>query len=233
MTGVAIRRASARGTRVSLTTLVAALCLALALLASGCGDGTARNAREPKATYPVEVTAVRFPTKQAVARDTALVLVVRNAGTRTIPNVAVTLDSFYYTSTYPNLASNKRPVWIVNRGPGPVPQIPVNTEEVNSPGGAETAFVNTWALGRLAPGKSQRFVWMVTPVKSGIHTVHYTVAADLDGKARARLAGGGLVTGSLVASIAPRPPKTHVNPQTGEIAAGPNPVSAGAVGASP
>ena len=100
---------------------------------------------------------------------------------------------------------------------------PVQTEEVNPPGGGETAFVNTWALGALAPHASRFFIWHVTPVKAGVHTVHYTVAAGLDGKSLARLAGGGLATGSLIASIAPAPPRTHVNPETGEVEAGPHP----------
>jgi hypothetical protein len=99
----------------------------------------------------------------------------------------------------------------------------VYTQEVNPPGGAETAFVNTWALGALAPGASRSFVWRVTPIKAGVHAVHYTVAAGLDGKSRARLASGGLPTGMFVAQIAPKPPATHVNPETGRIVAGPNP----------
>lgn len=204
------------------TVPVAACGVVLGVLVSGCG-GAQRNAHETKAAYTVEVLHTRFPAKQAIARDTRLALVVRNPGTRTIPNVAVTLDSFYYTSTYPHLSSNKRPVWIVNTGPGAVPARPVHSEEVTPPGGGETAFVNTWALGALAPGKSTEFVWKVTPVKAGVHTVHYTVAAGLDGNARARLAGGGPVTGSFVAQIAPKPPAMHVNPETGQVVAGANP----------
>ncbi len=200
-----------------------AVCgVALGVLASGCG-GAQRNAHEAKATYTVEVLHARFPAKQAIARDEKLALIVRNAGTQTIPNVAVTLNSFYYTSTYPHLSSSKRPVWIVNTGPGAVATRPVQSQEVNPPGGGETAFVNTWALGALAPGKSRRFVWRVTPVKAGVHTVRYTVAAALDGNARARLAGGGLATGTFVAQIAPKPPATHVDPETGQVVPGPNP----------
>jgi hypothetical protein len=195
----------------------------LAALTSGCG-GAQRNAHEVAATYPVEILTARFPARQAIARDERFTLVVRNAGVRTIPNIAVTLDSFYYTSTYPKLAVSKRPVWIVNTGPGKVATSPpIQTEEVNPPGGGETAFVNTWALGALAPHAIRSFIWHVTPVKAGLHTVHYTVAAGLDGKARARLVGGGLATGSLIASIAPAPPRTHVNPETGEIEPGPHP----------
>jgi hypothetical protein len=197
----------------------------LAALTSGCGSAQ-RNAHEVAATYPVEILRARFPVKQAIARDERFTLVVRNAGVRTIPNIAVTLDSFYYTSTYPKRAVNKRPVWIVNTGPGRVATSPpIQTEEVNPPGGGETAFVNTWALGALAPHAIRTYIWHVTPVKAGIHIVHYTVAAGLDGKALARLIGGGLATGSLTALIAPVPPRTHVNPETGLIAPGPNPAS--------
>jgi hypothetical protein len=198
----------------------------LGALASGCG-GSERNAHEPKGLYTVEVLRAHFPARQQVAHDTRLALIVRNAGTQTIPNVAVTLDSFYYTSAYPKLSSSKRPVWIVNTGPGlTVSRPPVQTEEVNPPGGGETAFVNTWALGALAPHKSRVFVWRVTPVKAGLHTVHYTVSAGLDGKAQTRLAGGGRPVGAFVAAIAPKPTATHVNPETGRIVAGPNPAPA-------
>lgn len=212
---------------------LAACAGAVALLAAGCG-GSERNAKESKGSYAVEVVRASFPHKQAVARDTRLELVVRNASSHTMPNVAVTLDSFYYTSTYPRLANDKRPVWIVNTGPGRVAKNPgVESEEVNPPGGAETAFVNTWALGPLAAGRDARFVWHVTPVRSGRHTVHYAVAVGLDGKAVATLPGGGRPTGQLVAQIAPKPPRTHVNPETGQIAAGSNPVARGEVGAIP
>ena len=200
----------------------AACGVMLGVLASGCG-GTQRDAHEAKGTYTVEVLRARFPAKQAIARDAKLALIVRNAGAQTIPDVAVTVDSFYYTSTYPKLSSRKRPVWIVNTGPGAVPTRPVYTNEVNPPGGGETAYVNTWALGVLAPHASRRFVWRVTPVKAGLHTVHYAVSAGLDGRALARLAGGGPATGRFVASIAPAPPATHVNPETGRVVPGPNP----------
>ena len=185
----------------------------------------AQCARSQRRLYRRSPEGRHFPAKQQIAHDTRLALIVRNAGAKTIPNVAVTLDSFYYTSTYPKLSSKKRPVWIVNTGPGAIATAPpVRTVEVNPPGGGETAYVNTWALGALAPGRSKRFVWKVTPVKAGLHAVHYVVAAGLDGKAVARLAGGGRPVGRFVASIAPKPRATHVNPETGRIAPGPNPV---------
>ncbi len=86
-----------------------AVCGALiGVLASGCGEAT-RNARETSGTYTVEIVKARFPAKQAIARDTKLALVVRNSGTATIPNVAVTLDSLSYASKYLHLSANQRP----------------------------------------------------------------------------------------------------------------------------
>jgi hypothetical protein len=210
----------------------AACGVALAMLASGCG-GAEHDAHEPKSVYRMEVVGAKFPPKQAIASDERLALVVRNSGAHTIPNVAISLNSLNYTSDYPHLAVDKRPVWIVNRAPGAVPTVRVLSEEVYPPGGSETAYVNTWALGPLAPGASKSFVWNVTPVKAGVHTVYYRVAAGLDGKARAQLANGAPVIGKFVASIAPRPPHTHVDPYTGEIAEGTFPASKTPVGAVP
>ncbi len=201
-----------------------AVCGALmGVLVSGCGEAT-RNARETAATYKVEIVKARFSAKQEIARDTKLALVVRNSGSATIPNVAVTLDSLSYASNYPHLSANQRPVWVVNTGPGAVSARPVESEQVNPPGGGETAYVSTWALGALAPGTSKAFVWKVTPVKAGVHKVRYAVSAGLDGKALARLEGGGLAAGKFVVAVAPAPPPTHVNPETGRVVPGRNPV---------
>lgn len=210
----------------------AACGVALAMLASGCG-GTEHNAHESKGVYRMEVVRAKFPPKQAIASDERLALVVHNSGTQTIPNVAISLNSLSYTSDFPHLAVDKRPDWIVNSAPGLVPTVRVLSEEIYPAGGSETAYVNTWALGPLAPGASKIFAWHVTPVKAGVHTVYYRVAAGLDGKARAQLADGGPVAGKFVVAVAPRPPHTHVNPDTGEIAEGTFPASKTPVGAAP
>jgi hypothetical protein len=193
------------------------------LIALGCGGGARQDAREPEGTFTLAVVHAAFPRLQSIARPTGLVLVVRNTGTRTAPNVAVTLDSFYYTSHFPELAANKRPVWVVERGPGAIPSPPVESEAVSPPGGGQTAYVNTWALGPLAPGDARAFVWHVVPVKAGVHTVHYAVAAGLAGRAKALSVSGGPVHGHFTASIAAVPPARHVNPNTGQVAPGPYP----------
>jgi hypothetical protein len=192
---------------------------------SGCGGGARQDVHEPAGAFPMQVLDASFPAHQSIARPTRLQLQVRNTGTRTVPNVAVTLDSLYYTEHYPELAANKRPVWVVEEGPGPIPARPVESQAISPPGGGQTVYVNTWALGPLAPGATQTFRWRVVPVKVGLHTVHFTVAAGLAGKAKAQLTAGGPVQGQLTASIAPAPPATHVDPSTGRVVAGTFPLT--------
>jgi hypothetical protein len=197
------------------------------LIVSGCGSGAEQIKGEPKASFTLQVLRASFPAKQSIARTTALELRLRNASTKTVPNVAVTLDSLQYTEHYPELSASKRPVWVVERGPGAIAKPPVQSEEVASPGGGETAYVNTWALGAIRPRAVATFRWIVTPVKSGEHVVHYTVAADLGGNAKAQLPSGAPVTGRLVADIAPAPPSRHVNPNTGHVEPGRYPTAPG------
>jgi hypothetical protein len=191
-----------------------------AVLASGCGGGTRQSAGEPTRSFEMKVVRASFPAKQAVARPTKLELQVRNTGSRTVPNVAVTLDSLAYTEKFAELAANKRPIWAVEQGPGAIAKPPVESQEVSPPGGGQTAYVNTWALGPLAPGKTQTFRWLVVPVKPGAHTVTFTVAAGLAGRALARLASGAPVQGRLAVTVAPAPATTHVDPRTGRVLTG-------------
>jgi hypothetical protein len=212
--------------------ILIACCASGALLAAGCGEAQ-RDAKEPKGSYQVEVLSARFPTHQAIARDTALEIAVRNTGTGTIPNVAVTVDSLSYISNYPNLADRRRPTWVINRGPGPSSDPPPESEQVNQPGGGQTTFVNTWALGALAPGAAKTFVWRVTPVVAGTHTISYRVAAGLDGRSVAHTAAGGAPAGRLTVHVAPKPPSTHFNPDTGEVVPGVPSIPAGPLPAAP
>jgi hypothetical protein len=214
------RRAGGIGPR--WTAALALACAGCALLASGCGGGTRQDAHEAAGTFQLKVLRASFPAKQAVARPTKLELQVSNTGSRTVPNVAVTLDSLNYTEHFPELAANKRPVWAIERGPGAIASPPVESQEVSPPGGGQTVYVNTWALGRLAPGATQSFVWSVVPVKPGAHTVHFTVAAGLAGKARAvaDLSTGAAVQGTFAVTVAPAPATTHVDPNTGRVVVG-------------
>jgi hypothetical protein len=202
--------------------LAAASC---AVLVVGCGSTSRQDAGELAGTFAMQVLHPSFPTAQSIARQAELVLPVRNTGSRTVPNVAVTIDSFDYTSSYPQLAADKRPVWVIERGPGTIASPPVESEQVSPPGGGQTAYVNTWALGALAPGATRTFVWRVVPVKSGSYTVHYTIAAGLAGKAKAQLSSGGPVRGQFAVYVKPAPPAMHVNPKTGRVELGQYPTS--------
>jgi hypothetical protein len=199
-----------------------------ALLASGCGggshSGSAQTHAEGPHTYEIEVLNLTFKPAQRVGRPASMRIEVLNADTQTIPDIAVTLDSFYYTERYPELAANKRPIWVVERGPGARAKPPVQTQEVSQPGGAQTVYVNTWALGPLAHNGTRTFTWHVVPVKAGVWTVHYRLAAGLAGKARAQLPAGGPVQGQLTASVGGIPPSTHVDPTTGRVLPGTYPL---------
>jgi len=197
---------------------------ALAAAAAG-GCGAARQDKgEPKRSYTMKVVSARFSARQAVARLADFELAIENAGAGTAPNVAVSLDSFYYNENYPHLASNRRPIWVVEKGPGPAPKSFVETQSVTQPGGSQTAYVSTWALGPLAPGRVRVFKWRVAPVKAGRHTVRYTVAAGLAGRAKAQLTSGSPARGQLVADVAPAPPSVHVDPETGRVVEGARPL---------
>jgi hypothetical protein len=207
-------------------TAASALALSLCALAvAGCGASAQQDAREPAGTFAMKVLHASFPSAQSIARPTRFALEVENAGPNIVPNVAVTIDSFDYTSSYPELAADKRPVWAIEQGPGTVASPPVESEQISPPGGGQTAYVNTWALGALAPGKTRTFAWRVVPVKAGSYTVHYTIAAGLSGKAKARLTTGAPVQGQFAVDIASAPKLTHVNPATGRVEVGQFPAS--------
>jgi len=208
-----------RSCAAARTSALAAIVLG-GLLLTGCGGGTRQDSGEPDATYTVAIAHASFPAIQAIARPVTMTLQVRSTSTATIPNIAITVDSFSYTSNYPGLADNKRPIWVIEQGPGAISTRPVQSQAISPPGGGQTAYVNTWALGSLPPGHARTFTWRVTPVKPGIYTVHYTIAAGLSGKAKARLAGGAIPHGRFIAAITPRPPAKHIDPNTGLLVPG-------------
>jgi hypothetical protein len=183
----------------------AAPVAALALLgAAACGGGPRQDAAEKAATYRVAIVRSSFPRQQRLAQPARLVVEVRNTGRETMPNVAVTVDSFSTRSDQAGLADAERPVWIVDRPPE----------------GSTTAYVNTWALGPLLAGETKRFVWRVTPVQTGTHRIRYRVAAGLGGRAKAVLAGNRVPERELAVRITSRPAPARVNPETGAVERG-------------
>jgi hypothetical protein len=184
--------------------LACRLCLVVslgALALTGCGGGERQDANEPSGTFQVAVVRASFPTKQHLAQPERFVIAVRNTGHEDVPNVAVTVSSFAERSEQAGLADPERAVWIID----------------SSPSGGDTAYVNTWALGRLAPGQTKRFVWRVTAVQAGTHTVKWQVAAGLNGKAKATLSGNRAPAGSVTVDVSKKPAQAHVDPETGKV----------------
>ncbi|HEX2087627.1 MAG TPA: hypothetical protein VHF89_18225 [Solirubrobacteraceae bacterium] len=173
-----------------------------ALAVSGCGgDSKRQDEDEPSGRFTVDVVSAEFPAQQRLAEKVSLRLRVRNADSKAVPNVAVTVSGFQRRSEQPGLADPSRPVWIIDEAPR----------------GGVTAYTDTWALGRLDAGEEREFRWDVTPVKSGRYEVRYRVAAGLDGKAVAQTADGQSPRGSFDVSISREPDQARVDPDTGEV----------------
>jgi hypothetical protein len=175
--------------------------LSAALLA-GCG-GSRQDANEPSGDFKVSVTRATFPAQQTLAQDAKLRIVVRNTDHRTLPNVAVTVETkpragaaplaFGVADTDPRLADPAKPVWVVDHGPI----------------GGTTAMTNTWALGAMSPGQTKTFEWQVTAVKAGTYDIAYRVSPGLFGKARA--AQGSNVNGAFRVNISDKPVPARVD----------------------
>ncbi len=175
--------------------LLAVAIPATVLVAVGCGGGGPRqDANEPSGNFKVQVVEAKFANKQSLAKRSTMIITVKNVDTKTIPNVAVTVKSFDQTRNDPSLADPRRPQFVVNTGPS----------------GGDTAYVGTSALGPLKPGDTKTFKWDVTAVVAGKYTLKYAVAAGLNGKARAVLAGGGKPSGEFTGSISAKAPQAKV-----------------------
>ncbi|MGC1800853.1 MAG: hypothetical protein WA701_10750 [Solirubrobacterales bacterium] len=210
------------------------------LLAAGiasCG-GTRQDANEPSGDFPVQIVSADFPSRQQLAQNTNLTLAVANSGDKTIPNLAITIftasnenpgadettttgttgtgttsttndlptvqGSFSVRSPQQGLAIPFRPVWILETG---YPKLEGETASA----GAEAAQTDTYAFGALPPHQTKSIVWNVTAVQGGTYTVHYRVAAGLEGKAKALTANGSIPEGEFVVRISTAPPQTRVN----------------------
>ena len=138
---------------------------ALAALA-GCGGGERQDENEPEGDFKVEVVKASFPSDQKLAKRSELVIVVRNADTKQIPNIAVTMNGLDYRKDDPELADQRRPQFVVN---GKFKKFGnIEDAQAITPGGVENpTYVNTWSLGPLEPGESKEFKWDVTAVVAG------------------------------------------------------------------
>ena len=189
----AVGTSSSASRRGALAALLAAALSGV----SGCGgSGERQDANEPAGDYPVEITQVKFPPRQGYGETSRLVISVRNTGQEQVPNIAMTINGFYYRTKQPGVADPARPVWILNLPPA----------------NGQTAMVNTWALGALDPGRTATFVWNLTAVKAGNHRLDYRAAAGLNGKARAVTDSGGVPAGTIAVRVTPKPRRSYVLP---------------------
>jgi hypothetical protein len=174
-----------------------------------CGSQPRQDENEATGTFPVTVEA-SFPGKQKLAQRSKLVINVRNTGSKTIPNIAVTVNGFGIKEKQEGLADNRRPVFAINGVPKELGGFPESKDA--TPQGGETNYVDTWALGPLKSGRSRSFRWSVTAVRAGPYRLRYVVSAGLDGKAKAEDDdGGGTPTGSFRGTISDAAPETRVS----------------------
>jgi hypothetical protein len=212
----------------------------IAIGVASCGGGGRQDADEPEGDFPVQIVSADFPSKQQLAKNTNLTLSVANTGDKSIPDLAITIftssnastsasgssttgtttggtttsaasqdlpqaqGSFSVRSEQEGLAIPFRPVWILEEG---FPKLAGQTASA----GAEAAQTDTYSFGSLAPNQTRAMVWNVTPVQAGTYTVHYRVAAGLQGKAKAVTADGSVPEGEFVVRISSAPPQTRVN----------------------
>jgi hypothetical protein len=208
----------------------------VAVVVASCG-GERQDANEPEGDFPVQIVSANFPSKQKLAENTNLTLSVENTGDKAIPDLAITIftssdastseptssstgttstgtgttqelptvqGSFSVRSEQQGLAIPFRPVWILEEG---FPKLAGQTASA----GAEAAQTDTFSFGTLAANQTRAMVWNVTPVQAGTYTVHYRVAAGLQGKAKAVTGDGSVPEGEFVVRISSAPPQTRVN----------------------
>jgi hypothetical protein len=219
--------------------LLLALC---SIGVAACGGGERQDEDEPEGEFPVEVVNASFASKQRLAETSDLTLSVANTGDEEIPDLAITIwtdaeaapgvetdgtdtgttgtetgeesgptaqGSFSVLSQQPDLAIPSRPVWILEQG---FPKLAGETASA----GAEAAQTDTFSFGQLDPNESREIVWRLTPVQPGTYTVHYRIAAGLQGNAVAVTDDGSIPEGEFVVVISDVPPQTRVN-DAGEV----------------
>ena len=101
---------------------------------------------------------------------------------------------------------------MIEQGPGEVPEPPVQSEAVSPPGGGQTAYVNTWALGPLAPGADADSCGASYPSSPAGAPFTTRSPPDWPGRPR-RVPPAGGPCGAFTVAIAPAPPATHVDPE--------------------
>lgn len=198
----------------------AALAVALAMSIAACGGDSSSDANEAAGRYPVKVTSAEFPTSQNLGQTSLMRLGIRNVGSKTIPTLIVNISiagkegqtstlPFTIHDPQPGLAQPDRPVWVLSAR---YPRFAGSSE----PAGAEASNQKTYDFGPLKPGATANLVWKLSAVKSGRHTLLYSIDAGLSGTAKAETAGGVKPGGSFTVRISTTPYGTEVT-DSGEV----------------
>src|SRR5579875_500020 len=195
------------------STMIAALA---ALVLVGCGAAQRQDASAPSGNFPVQITSASFPSSQRLSEHTHLILSIRNAGRRPIPDLTVTICNvtcrfpapvgegtsvapFAQYFNIPGVAWHSRPVWVVDQPPGGDGY----SAAEGGAGGDATADANSWQRGApLAPGATATFDWAVTAVAPGRFVVAWEVAADQC---------GSTPCGTFAVTISNAPAQSYVN----------------------
>ena len=190
--------------------VLAAAGLASAILGAGCGDER-QDAGAPSGEFSLDVVDASFPAKQRIAESSTLKLEVENTGARSVPQLAVTVETepaqegqapvaFGQAVDDPALADSARPVWIVDEGPR----------------GGDSAYTNTWAIGPLAAGASRTVEWEVTAAQAGRYRVSWRLAPALEGDVTL---ADGKTEGEFAVTISDEPVPARVG-DDGEVVRG-------------
>jgi hypothetical protein len=177
--------------RPATTTLTTLALLTGAFGLSACG-GDRKDVEDASGGRAFAVSAqASFPTSQRLANAEELKITVRNTDSRAIPDVGVVLEGLNRTISVADngagrTADPRRPIWIVDAPPT----------------GGTTAYVGTWALGRLEPNASKTFTWELTPSVANRHTLKWRVVGALDENGPVRASGGGATSGSFDVDVA-------------------------------
>ena len=201
---------------------------------AGCGGGTRQDEDEPKGEFPVEVVRAEFPEEQKLAKDSKMEIVVRNAGSKEIPVISVTVEcprsprqgqesagsggspsgagsqggGFNYRTTFPGVADPSRPQFVVNTIPTRTPR---NYDRGRlDPLERSSAYVSTFPLGKLGPNREATFTWSVTAVKAGPYRICWKVNAGLDGKAKAVPFQGTPINGQFTGTVSNVAPDARI-----------------------
>lgn len=220
-----------RGPGAGIAIGIAAVALATGL--ASCGGGQRQDATGPSGSFPVQVTKAKFANHQKLADSNYLQLAIQNAGSQTVPNLTVTINtvaegqpnlkspsystgsgqgSFNIRVDEPHLAFPYRPVWILEEDYPKVvkPGEPLKALAKTPTSGAASAATDTFQFGAVKPNETKDIAWRVTPVRTGTFTVRYEVSASLTGKAKAVTPDGSPVKGEFVATISGKPPQSCV-----------------------